>query len=200
VFRWKLLRCIAVLHLPFSIVEHDKFRDLLLYCSPHLRRNDALPKSGTSIINWMVELFILHQAFMVALLEGSRAMPISFDLWTSPNHYCMLGVVCHFIDKWWVNRTVLLALKPLKAAHCGVNIGNILIAVLKAIALQKCLGFCVTDNTGDKDTSMVSVQVYLATLGITWIAEGHRLRCLGHIISLIANAFTVTRGKQEGLQ
>jgi hypothetical protein len=52
------------------IVEHDEFRDLLLYCSPHLRRNDALPKSGTSIKNWMVELFILHQAFMVVLLEG----------------------------------------------------------------------------------------------------------------------------------
>jgi len=194
VFRWKLLRCIAVLHLPFSIVEHDEFRDLFLYCSPHLRRNDALPKSGTSIKNWMVELFILHQAFMVALLEGSHAMVhISFDLWTSPNHYCMLGVVCHFIDKWWINRTVLLALKPLKGAHCGVNIGNILITVLKAYALQTCLGFCVTDNAGDNDTSMVSVQVYLSSLGITWIAEDHRLRCLGHVINLIANAFIANK-------
>jgi hypothetical protein len=194
VFRWKLLRCIAVLHLPFSIVEHDEFRDLLLYCSPHLRRNDALPKSGTSIKTWMIELFLLHQAFLVALLAESRAMVhMSFDLWTSPNHYCMLGVVCHFIDKWWVNRTVLLALKPLKGQHCGVNIGNILIAVLKAYSLDKLLGFCVTDNAGDNDTSMVSVQAYLATLGITWIAEDHRLRCLGHIINLIASAFTANK-------
>lgn len=143
---------------------------------------------------WMVELFLAQQLFLVALLAGSRAMVhISFDLWTSPNHYCMLGVVCHFIDKWWVNRTVLLALRPLKGAHCGVNIGNILIEVLKAYALEKLLGFCVTDNAGDNDTSMVSVQAYLATLEITWIAEDHRLRCLGHIINLIANAFTANK-------
>ena len=191
VFRWKLLRCIAVLHLPFSIVEHDEFRDLLLYCSPHLRRDNTLPKSGKSIKVWMIELFLLQQAFLVALLQASRAMVhISFDLWTSPNHYCMLGVVCHFIDKNWVNRTVLLALKPLKGKHCGVNIGNILIEVLKAYSLFEFLGFCVTDNAGDNDTSMLSVQAYLATLSITWVAEHHRLRCLGHIINLIATAFT----------
>jgi hypothetical protein len=191
VFRWKLLRCIAVLHLPFSIVEHDEFRDLLLYCSPHLRRDNTLPKSGKSIKVWMIELFLLQQAFLVALLQASRAMVhISFDLWTSPNHYCMLGVVCHFIDKNWVNRTVLLALKPLKGKHCGVNIGNILIEVLKAYSLFEFLGFCVTDNAGDNDTSMLSVQAYLATLSITWVAEHHRLKCLGHIINLIATAFT----------
>jgi hypothetical protein len=191
VFRWKLLRCIAVLHLPYSIVEHDEFRDLLLYCSPHLRRDNTLPKSGKSIKVWMIELFLLQQAFLVALLQASRAMVhISFDLWTSPNHYCMLGVVCHFIDKNWVNRTVLLALKPLKGKHCGVNIGNILIEVLKAYSLFEFLGFCVTDNAGDNDTSMLSVQAYLATLSITWVAEHHRLRCLGHIINLIATAFT----------
>lgn len=102
----------------------------------------------------------------------------------------MLGVVCHFIDKNWVNRTVLLALKPLKGKHCGVNIGNILIEVLKAYSLFEFLGFCVTDNAGDNDTSMLSVQAYLATLSITWVAEHHRLRCLGHIINLIATAFT----------
>ncbi|CZR65576.1 uncharacterized protein PAC_15476 [Phialocephala subalpina] len=58
VFRWKLLRCIAILHLPFAIVKHNvslvipthnEFRDLLLYSSPYLRNNDALPKSGTTI-------------------------------------------------------------------------------------------------------------------------------------------------------
>lgn len=191
VFRWKLLRCIAVLHLPFAIVEHNEFRDLLLYSSPHLRNNDALPKSGTTIKLWMVELFLLQQAFIIALMQDSRAMiHISFDLWTSPNHYCMLGVVAHFIDKWWINRTVLLSLRPLKGTHSGLNIGNILIEVLKAYSLSKLLGFCVTDNAGDNDTSMVTVEAWLLAMGIKWVAEHHRLRCLGHIINLISVAFT----------
>jgi len=56
VFRQKLLRMIAVLHLPFSIVESNEFRDLMLYSSPALRNNDTLPKSGASIKTWLIEL------------------------------------------------------------------------------------------------------------------------------------------------
>jgi hypothetical protein len=42
-----LLRIIIVLYLPFSIVESDKSRDLMLYLSLALRGNNTLPKSGT---------------------------------------------------------------------------------------------------------------------------------------------------------
>ena len=68
VFRQKLLRMIAVLHLPFSVVESDEFRDLMLYSSPALRGNDTLPKSGTTIKTWMLELFLLSQAILITLL------------------------------------------------------------------------------------------------------------------------------------
>jgi hypothetical protein len=34
IFRTKLLGFIAVLHLPFSIVECDEFRDMMLYTHP----------------------------------------------------------------------------------------------------------------------------------------------------------------------
>jgi hypothetical protein len=35
-FREKLIRFIAICHIPFAIVEHPAFRDLFLYASPPL--------------------------------------------------------------------------------------------------------------------------------------------------------------------
>lgn len=193
-FRWKLLRCIAVLHLPFSIVEHPEFRDLFLYAAPRLRGNDYLPKSGSTVKAWMLELFLLQQAFLIIFMtQTASQIHLSFDLWTSSNHYCMLGVVAHFIDKLWINRTVLLALIPVKGSHAGVNIGAVLVDVIKAYSLTRLLGFCVTDNAGDNDTSLVALEFWLLTQGVIWHARAHRLRCIGHIINLVANAFTANR-------
>ena len=167
IFRNKLLRFIAVLHLPFSIVERDEFRDMMLYASPHLRGNDTLCKSHTTIKSWLIALFLASQVILLKLLfECDAQIHISFDLWSSPNHYSMLGVVCHFIDRSWRARTVLLALKPLHGPHSGENMADLLIEVIEKYELGKVLGFCVLDNARDNDTSLRSVEVYLYNLGI----------------------------------
>jgi hypothetical protein len=72
----------------------------MLYCSPALRGNDTLPKSGGTIKIWLLELFLVSQVILIQLLLDLEAkIYISFDLWSSPNHYLMLGIVCHFIDR-----------------------------------------------------------------------------------------------------
>jgi hypothetical protein len=58
VFRGKLLRFIAVLHMPFSIIKREKFRDLMLYASPHPRHDNTLLKSGSSISLSLVTAFL----------------------------------------------------------------------------------------------------------------------------------------------
>ncbi|KAH9203441.1 hypothetical protein DL95DRAFT_419044 [Leptodontidium sp. 2 PMI_412] len=69
-FRAKLLRFIAVLHLPFSMVERDEFRDLILYSSPHLRCDDYLLKSGASISLSLVTLFVQRQILLISMLQA----------------------------------------------------------------------------------------------------------------------------------
>ena len=71
-FRSKLCRMIAVLHLPLSLVESFEFRDLMLYCCPHLRGNDTLPKSSTTVRAWLLEMFIASQVILVKLLFESN--------------------------------------------------------------------------------------------------------------------------------
>jgi hypothetical protein len=194
IVRQKLLRMIAVLHLPFNIVERDEFRDFMLYCSPALRGNDTLPKSSTSVKTWLLEYFLLSQLVLIQLLLVSGAkVHISFDLWSSANHYSMLGIVCHFIDRNFKARTVMLGLKRLVGPHSGENMSRLLIETIETYKLAHVLGFCVLDNARDNDTSLRSVQAYLLLQGVTWCADAHRLRCFGHIVNLIASAFIANK-------
>jgi hypothetical protein len=72
---------ITVLHLLFSIVKHDEFRDFILYYSPTLRGNNTLLKSSTSVKTWLLEYFLLSQLLLIQLLlESSAKVHISFDL------------------------------------------------------------------------------------------------------------------------
>jgi hypothetical protein len=80
-FRSKLLRAIIVLHLPFSIVKNNKFKDLILYASPNLRGNDTLLKSSNTIKILLLQMFIAFKVVLIALLLNSHTkVHISFNL------------------------------------------------------------------------------------------------------------------------
>lgn len=191
IFRLKLLCFIAVLHLPFSLVEQDEFRDMMLYTSPYLRHDDSLPKSGSTIQIGLVNYFVMCQLILISMLQDVSALiHLSFDLWMSPNHYAFLGVVCHFIDWNWKAHIVLLALLLLYRSHAGVDMAQLVIHVIMTYKLYKILGYCIMDNAPDNDTCLCEVEHWLATKGVIWGGNAHRLCCFGHVVSLIANAFT----------
>jgi hypothetical protein len=57
------------------------------------------------------------------LLDSARAkIHISCDLWSSPNHLVIFGVIAYFISSSGRRITVVLALKELKEPHTGVHI------------------------------------------------------------------------------
>ena len=157
-FCLKLLRAIAVLHLPFSIVENDKFKDLMLYLSPNLRGNDTLPKSSNTIKILLLQMFIIFKVMLIALLLKSRVkVYISFNLWTSPNGYFMLGIVCYFINLSFKAYTILFSLNALYRLHSSENIATLLVQIIKDYYLQNRLGFCILDNASNNDTSLLAI-------------------------------------------
>jgi hypothetical protein len=98
---------------------------------------------------------------------------------------------------------VILGIKRLIGPYSGENIAQLLIKTLKTYNLAQRLGFCVLDNASDNDTLLHTVKAYLLTQGVTWSGNAHRLRCFGHIVSLIAGAFTTNKPlkvvKEKGL-
>ena len=99
VFRVKFFCFITILYLLFSIIEQDKFRDLILYSSPYLRHDDSLLKNSTTISTSLVTFFLACQAILIVLFQKYNTLVyLSFDLWTSPNKYVFLGVISYFIN------------------------------------------------------------------------------------------------------
>lgn len=193
-FRELLLRWISTAHLPFSMVENEQFQAMMDYASPVLRCNDVLPTTGATIRSLTMELFFLYQASIITLLSTCDALiHISFDLWTSPNKYSMLGIVSHFTDKSFQTKTVLLGMKRLFGPHSGANMGQLLIQAIKTYKIGDRLGFAVIDNAGDNDTALVSVQAYFQGKNVTWSGPAHRLRCFGHVVNLIMKAFLANK-------
>jgi hypothetical protein len=101
----------------------------------------------------------------------------------------MLGLCCHFIDRSWQARTVVLGMKRLIGPHSGENMASLLKQVLQTYKIGPRLGYCVLDNAGDNDTCLRVVEEHLRSDGVIWDADAHRLRCFGHIVNLIATAF-----------
>jgi hypothetical protein len=105
----------------------------------------------------------------------------------------MLGIVGHFIDCNFKACIILLGLKRLVGSHSGENIAQLLIEAIKTYKLAIVLRFYVLDNARDNDTSLHVVETFLLTQGVIWSVDSHRLHCFGHIISLVARAFTANK-------
>jgi hypothetical protein len=57
--------------------------------------------------SWIMDAFIEKKAKLkLSLSKANSKINFSFDLWTSPNHKALLGIVAHFIDEFGQNQSV----------------------------------------------------------------------------------------------
>lgn len=84
---------------------------------------------------------------------------------------------------------VMIALRQLKGPHTGENQAELILSIIKEFNLQDKIGYFVTDNAKNNDTAIDTI---FRTLRPEWPEEqrkARRLRCLGHVINLAAQAF-----------
>jgi len=185
-FRHLLIRWIVCMHVALCMVEHETFRDLMLYICPAL--DAVLVRTGKTIRRRILKEFDKARLqIRTELAQAKSQIHFSFDLWTSPNSLAFCVVVAHFIDKDLQNRTILVGLPRVKCSHSGKNIAEAVIPVIRdMIALAKMGVFC-TDNATVND---VVIQIVCNRLRPD-ISDPRkqRVRCLGHIINLAAVAY-----------
>lgn len=117
----RMLIWMVATHTPFRSIEDDSFRDLLT----HLNKpavTQLLPSSGNTVKAWVMDRFSNAQLGVSKLLaKASSKIHLSWDLWTSPYNAAMLAVCCHFVDESLARRHILLALRPIRGDHTGLN-------------------------------------------------------------------------------
>jgi hypothetical protein len=81
---------IVYCHIAFFQLENQYFRELLLFLSPTPSKH--LPKATKTIRKWFMNAFLSEKERLNEDLQRSRTrISISFNLWTSPNPYAILG-------------------------------------------------------------------------------------------------------------
>ncbi|KAF7568865.1 Dimer-Tnp-hAT domain containing protein [Pyrenophora tritici-repentis] len=205
-FKELLIRWIVYCHIAFFQLENQYFRELLLFLNPALLNH--LPKAAKTIRSWVMNAFISKKQQLREDLHHSRSrISISFDLWTSPNPYAILGVVAMWIDTTGMRRVTALGMRRIYGEHTGENLGSVVLELLEEydISAQPVtisgdqIGYFMLDNASANDTAVEFILKDLCPWMKSKQRRHRRLRCLGHVINLCCQAFLMGRNCEKYL-
>ncbi|KAI1519228.1 Dimer-Tnp-hAT dimerization containing protein [Pyrenophora tritici-repentis] len=153
-FKELLIRWIVYCHIAFFQLENQYFRELLLFLNPALLNH--LPKAAKTIRSWVMNAFISKKQQLREDLHHSRSrISISFDLWTSPNPYAILGVVAMWIDTTGMRRVTALGMRRIYGEHTGENLGSVVLELLEEYDISgDQIGYFMLDNASANDTAV----------------------------------------------
>ena len=104
-FKDALITLVVLCQLSFHLVVDQIFVEFLKTIFPLIE--DILPSSSNTIRAWVLSSFKDRKAKIIGVLARSRSIVhLSFDLWTSPNHLALLGIVAHYIDEHGQNQSL----------------------------------------------------------------------------------------------
>jgi hypothetical protein len=190
-FRNTLLGWIAGANIPLSGIEHPLFRQLLCLLNKDLLQ-ELLPYSGDTVRAWMKAEFEAEKELLKhELARSPYKKHLTFDLWTSPNQYALLGITVHFVDHSQQLQFRLLALKRIFGSHGGENLGPVLQGVIGDFALSETIGYLTADNADSGDLAVRELfQALLPQDDLAPdLARRRRIRCVNHELNLGATGF-----------
>ena len=183
-----LISLIVVRNLSYALVEWPEFHTLcqVLNCAS----KGKITTSHSGVANKVKEAWGKHKDVVRRALQSALShIHISLDIWTSPNQYLLLAIYTHFTTYSQKRQKALLALKKVPG-HSGDDQFSILLPVLEDYGIVQKLGAIIADNAPSNNTLCVAIQDYWdQELSLDWDAEYMRIRCIGHIINLIVQAF-----------
>lgn len=199
-FQELLVKWVADSDIPFSVVEHEHFRSLLsILNSTHT--DDLLPRSHVTTRNWLKTQYNLYfDALKTEITVTPNPIHISFDGWSSPGTAAFFAVVAHYFDAAGDFNTRLLALPRIKGTHNGENLAKGVIEVVERFGFEAKLGGFQADNAENNDTCVTELlrhfNPHLSTPQLDLMRSLKRVRCVGHILNLVARAFLDGENKE----
>jgi hypothetical protein len=158
----------------------------------------AFVPSRNTIRKWIILQYQQEKTQLRRELRAARSnIHISFDLWTSPNTYAIMAIVAHYIDSNGKRQAKLFALRSLDGEYTGENMATLLLKVFMEYKIGRRISFFITDNASSND---VCIDLVLSKLYPDMNAKQRRrrrLRCLGHVVNLAAQALLHGKQSQE---
>nr|KAJ0198354.1 hypothetical protein LSAT_V11C700356150 [Lactuca sativa] len=117
--RYLCARMIIIEELPFKVVKHEGFRDLVTMLQPQFQ----IP-SRTTITNDCLEIYKSEAEKLKKYFAKTRQrVSLTTDLWTSRQNLSYMCLTAHFIDKYWTIYKRIINFCPV-SGHSGEIIGK----------------------------------------------------------------------------
>jgi hypothetical protein len=149
-----------------------------------------------TVLKLIKSTYLLHCAKLWKKLQTSLSwLHFSVDMWTSPAKTGFQAIVVHWADAESRKvETALLSLKEFKGTHGGEEQAKVFLEVIREAGLTDKLGFFTMDNHGSNDVMLREIGVAIED---NELPKCH-VRCFGHNLNLIAQAFLFRSEKQQG--
>ena len=196
---WKLvfIQWVVHCHIALSQIENPYFKKMVRLLNEGLA---ALIPGRKTIRKWIIEEFEQRKKELRHELRAARSnIHISFDLWTSPNCYAIMAIIAHYIDSNGIRQAKLIALRSLDGEHTGENMAALLLKVFQEYKIGGRIGFFMLDNASTNDVCVDMVLRRLYPRMNEKQRRRRRLRCLGHVVNLAAQAFLFGKKSQATL-
>ncbi|KAG6996097.1 putative AC transposase [Fusarium oxysporum f. sp. conglutinans] len=175
-------------NLPFTTFESTYLQELFRQLDSDL--HIQVPWGRTTAKKDLEDILSLKKAAVKEELdEAVTQIHISFDLWTSPNRLAFISIFGHFIDRSNLYQSRLLAFRRQIGSHAGENIAYTVRNVVRDWGIDRKLGVSICDNAASNDVCLRSLYTTLDASVTRADTEARRMRCFGHILNLVAQAF-----------
>jgi len=197
--RYNVVNWVLDANVSFSMVANKYFQrlsDLIADGKPPL-----LPTSHTTIRSWICER---HDKVLGELKKEITAavtpIHLSFDCWLSPSRSSFIAIVGHYVDASFRQKTRLLRVKHLRGKHRGAQeLAPEILDVAAALEFKHKIGYFIADNEHSNDTCVAELisQLHpdLSARAQAKQKNHRRIRCLGHVINLVAKAILFGENK-----
>ena len=144
------MQWIITAHLPFSTIENQQLRAILLTLQPDVAlfgretlRREIQNELGQRKPDWIKYFEVSVGSFtctrMLELTYNLQTLAsmvsIALDAWTSSSRLPFLGITVKWIGADWMIRTVVIGFERLVGAHTGENLSETLEEVLREFKL-----------------------------------------------------------------
>ncbi|CAB5352179.1 unnamed protein product [Rhizophagus irregularis] len=187
-FKKFIIRWIVKNDLPFTYVESEDFRNMI-----SLLHKDAFIPSADTIKNYIMTSFNDSQKKVASILQNtSSKISFTIDAWTSSNNFSFLGITAHWVTENWKLKSFLLDFIKLEGPHSGANIKDAFLKSLKNFNIESKILGVTTDNASNNITFLKAVESDLSQRYIYYDSDDKHVRCLAHIINLVAQQVLTT--------
>jgi hypothetical protein len=95
----------VICQVSFSLVTSTLFIEFLKNLYPAIEK--ILPSASNTVRKYVLEMYTARKQEKVQELAEVKGMiHFSFDLWTSPNHLALIGIIAHYINQYGQNQSV----------------------------------------------------------------------------------------------